>query len=246
MNGMATVEKVVLGGDLAALTPAERLTYYKAVCESLRLNPFTRPFEYLKLSGKLVLYARKDCSEQLRTLHEVSITKLERETGNGIYTVTAYARNKDGREDIDLGVVSIAGLAGEVLSNAILKAVTKAKRRVTLSICGLGMLDETEVDNIPGAQRVDPETGEVLEPPQEARTADREVDARVISEAQLKRFHAIARGAGWSDAAVKGLLQGFGITSSKLIPRDQYEELCAMVKQRQSEEENPSQEEVPF
>ena len=33
-----------------------------------------------------------------------------------------------------------------------MKAETKAKRRVTLSICGLGMLDETEVETIPGAR----------------------------------------------------------------------------------------------
>ena len=30
-----------------------------------------------------------------------------------------------------------------------MKAETKAKRRVTLSICGLGMLDETEVETVP-------------------------------------------------------------------------------------------------
>ena len=34
---------------------------------------------------------------------------------------------------------------GEFAANAIMKAVTKAKRRVTLSISGLGFLDETEV-----------------------------------------------------------------------------------------------------
>jgi hypothetical protein len=34
-------------------------------------------------------------------------------------------------------------------ANTILKAITKAKRRVTLSICGLGWLDETEVEDIP-------------------------------------------------------------------------------------------------
>jgi hypothetical protein len=37
-----------------------------------------------------------------------------------------------------------------------MKAVTKAKRRVTLSICGLGMLDETEVETIPNVQIIDP------------------------------------------------------------------------------------------
>jgi hypothetical protein len=47
-----------------------------------------------------------------------------------------------------------ATLKGEARANAELKAVTKAKRRATLSICGLGWLDETEVDDIPaGAKR---------------------------------------------------------------------------------------------
>jgi len=36
--------------------------------------------------------------------------------------------------------------------NAVMKAVTKAKRRLTLSLCGLGWLDETEVDSIPEAR----------------------------------------------------------------------------------------------
>ena len=48
-----------------------------------------------------------------------------------------------------------------------MKAETKAKRRVTLSICGLGMLDETEVESIPDARpaKIDYDTGEVVEPP---------------------------------------------------------------------------------
>ena len=35
-----------------------------------------------------------------------------------------------------------------------MKAETKSKRRVTLRLCGLGMLDESEVETIPNAQRV--------------------------------------------------------------------------------------------
>jgi hypothetical protein len=42
------------------------------------------------------------------------------------------------------------------LANALMKAETKAKRRATLSICGLGMLDETEVEDIQGAQQTLP------------------------------------------------------------------------------------------
>ena len=42
------------------------------------------------------------------------------------------------------------------MANARMKALTKAKRRLTLSLCGLGMLDETEVVSIPGAQQFPP------------------------------------------------------------------------------------------
>lgn len=67
--------------------------------------------------------------------------------------MTAQATLPQGRCDESIGAVSIAGLQGEALANAVMKAETKSKRRVTLSICGLAFLDETEVDSIPNAQR---------------------------------------------------------------------------------------------
>jgi len=143
------VEKVVVVGDLSKLSPTERLNYYRAVCESLGLNPLTKPFDYITLNGRLTLYARKDATDQLRKLTGVSITKLDRETASGVYVVTAYAQAKDGRTDSSIGAVSIDGLRGDALANAMMKAETKAKRRVTLSIGGLGFLDETEIETIP-------------------------------------------------------------------------------------------------
>ena len=71
----STIEKVLVGGDLSKLTPEERLTYYKRVCESLGLNPLTRPFDYITLGGKLILYARRDAAEQLRDRRRISITR---------------------------------------------------------------------------------------------------------------------------------------------------------------------------
>ena len=162
-DGAAMLERVVVGGDLSKLASGERLLYYRQVCESVGLNPLTRPFLYITLNGKLTLYASRDCTDQLRTLRHVSITKLERELTEGIYVVTAYAQNKDGRTDSSTGAVPIENLRGEARANAMMKAETKAKRRVTLSICGLGMLDETETDSIAGARpvAVDPLTGEL-------------------------------------------------------------------------------------
>jgi hypothetical protein len=148
-NEIQIAEDVLLAGDLSKLDPAAKLNYYRKLCDSLGLNPLTKPFEYIRLNGKEVLYAKKDATDQLRKIHGVSITKLEHVTTNGIHIVTAYAQDKTGRIDVATGAASIEGLKGDNLVNATLKAESKAKRRVTLSLVGLGMLDETELDTIP-------------------------------------------------------------------------------------------------
>lgn len=143
-------EKVIVGGDLSRLTPAERLSYYHKVCESVGLNWATRPFEYLVLNNRMVLYARKDCTDQLRDLHGISIQIVGRELVDGVYVVTARAENMTERKDESIGAVPLPASPTDK-ANAMMKAETKAKRRVTLSICGLGMLDETELDTVPQA-----------------------------------------------------------------------------------------------
>lgn len=160
------LEKVIAEGDLASLTPVQRVEYYKSTCASMGLNPLTRPFEYVRLNGKLTFYARKDCAEQLRSLKKISINKMEQKTSGEICVVTVYGTNSDGREDVSTGAVSIKGLHGDSLANAFMKAETKAKRRLTLSLAGLGMLDETEVASVKDAAvvRVDSVTGEIIEP----------------------------------------------------------------------------------
>ena len=166
------MEQALVTGDLAGLDPDARLTYYIKVCESLGLNPLTRPFDYLMLNGKTILYARKDATDQLRKIHKVSITRLEREQIGDLLVVTASAATPDGRQDSAIGAVNVKGLGGEALANALMKAETKSKRRVTLSLCGLGMTDESEVESIPGAYYP-----EAIDPPSMS-TREREVDDR--------------------------------------------------------------------
>lgn len=163
----AMLERVLMAGDLSKISAADRLLYYRRVCDSLGLNPLTQPFAYITLNSKLILYAKKDATDQLRRLHNISLAITHESAEGDIYSVRVKATDKDGRTDEDMGAVSIANLKGETLVNARLKAVTKAKRRTTLSICGLGWLDESEVDAIPSAvpANVDPETGEVLQRP---------------------------------------------------------------------------------
>ncbi len=148
------IERALIEGDLSTLTTEQRSNYYMRVCEALNLNPFSKPFDYLRLNGRLVLYATRTATDQLRKLHGVSITGLEREQIGELLVVTASARASDGRTDSAIGAVAIGGLKGESLANAMMRAETKSKRRVTLSLCGLGMIDESEVDSIPDAERV--------------------------------------------------------------------------------------------
>jgi hypothetical protein len=160
------IEAVVISGDLSKLNPQERVDYYQAVCRSVGLNPLTRPFDYIVLNGKLTLYARKDATDQIRKNDKISITDLNRSLVDDILEVVARAETPDGRTDIDIGAVNLKGLAGDKRANAIMKAVTKSKRRVTLSISGLGFLDETEIEMNPDAKVVTvTEEGEIVDEP---------------------------------------------------------------------------------
>jgi len=180
-------EKALIDGDLSHLSVEERVEYYRAVCASLGLNHLTQPFAYITLNGKLTLYAKKDATEQLRKIHHVSIDKPDIRFEEEWIIVTVLGRTPDGRTDADLGVVSRTDMRGD-FGNAVMKAVTKAKRRVTLSICGLAMPDETEVDTIPGATVWTDATAQI-----EAATAPQLSDP--ITQAR-KRFFAVARERG--------------------------------------------------
>ena len=165
-DNASILEQVVVGGDLSKLTARQRLDYYSAVCESVGLNPLTRPFSYLTLSGRLVLYAGKEATDALRKKNEISVKIVSREQVEDIWIVTAQGTTPLGRTDESIGAVSIGGLRGEQKAHALMKCETKAKRRVTLSICGLGMLDESEVESIPDARPADvTPDGEVVESP---------------------------------------------------------------------------------
>ena len=163
----ATLESVLIGGDLSKLSPQQRVSYYKSVCQSIGLNPLTRPFDYLNLNGKLTLYAKKDAADQLRNINNVSIDDVDISETADSFVVKVKGHVSNGRSDVEIGVVKKTDMQGNA-GNAQMKAVTKAKRRLTLSLCGLGWLDETEVETIPSAKPVVvADTGEIVdaEPP---------------------------------------------------------------------------------
>lgn len=191
-NELATteqaLEKVILKGDLSSLSPEERVNYYLQVCELAGLDPAAHPFDILQLSGKTVLYANKSASEQLRKRNTVSIDALDGKQVGDVYVVTVKGHDGTGRTDMATGAVTIGNAKGDALANLLMKCETKAKRRFTLSICGLGMLDETEVDTIPGAhtEKVVVPTGNVELDDPAAALAERQKEARnMVDDAQL-------------------------------------------------------------
>lgn len=142
-------ESLALRGDLSGLRPEEKAQYYSALCERLGLDPSTQPFALLKLNGKEIMYATKGCTDQLARIHGVNRTITKEETINDCYIVTVEAALPNGRIEQSKGAVSISGLKADAFCNAIMKAETKSKRRATLSILGLGLLDESELETIP-------------------------------------------------------------------------------------------------
>jgi len=142
-------ESLVLKGDLSGLQPQEKAQYYQSLCERLGLDATTQPFSFLKLNGKEVLYASKGATDQLARVHGVNRTIIEEKEMRGVYVVTVEASLPNGRREQEKGAVTIENLKGDAFCNALMKAITKAKRRATLAILGLGLLDETELETIP-------------------------------------------------------------------------------------------------
>jgi hypothetical protein len=164
------LEKLILTDDLSRLTPQERADYYLAVCERLGLDPLLKPLAFLhrdkvdertrQKSTEVILYALRGATEQLRQQRGITIDIVSRERLDNVYIVVARGTLPDGRRDEAIGASPLVSSEGKELSarsiaNAIMGAETKAKRRVTLSLCGLGMLDESETDTMPEHVRED-------------------------------------------------------------------------------------------
>lgn len=149
------INSLILTGDLSGLKPAQQTQYYIAVCKSIDINPLTQPFAIITYNGKKVLYATKGCTQQLAGSRMINTEVKNRETKDTVYIVSVRATDNKGRFTDEDGVVSIVGLKGIELANAMMKATTKAKRRSVLALCGLGMPDESEIEDIKTEPTVD-------------------------------------------------------------------------------------------
>ena len=148
----SAVMSVVRRGDLSGLTPEEKTRYLIALCESLGLNPMTQPIQFLKFQGREIAYVTRGATDQLAARAGLSRTIVEGPDlrdygGTKLVYCKAEGRLPNGRVDS-----SIATIRGAIDENILMKAESKAKRRVTLSILGLGMLTEDEAEDMDAGQ----------------------------------------------------------------------------------------------
>src|ERR1019366_5598154 len=103
-----TLNKLIIGGDLAALSPAQKIEYYTYRCRQAGLDPACKPFDLLTLSGKQVLYANAACAQQLTAKHGLSVKIVSGTVVNDVYAVSAEV-SSSGRSTANVGCVSIGG-----------------------------------------------------------------------------------------------------------------------------------------
>lgn len=238
MNDLATTpdaklyESLALKGDISALSPQEKTRYYAALCERLGLDPYTQPFTPLRLNGKEVLYASRAATDQLARIHGVTRRVVSRERLEDVYVVTVQASLPNGRTEDAIGAVPLGGLKGEALANALMKAETKAKRRATLAILGLGMLDESELETIPKTAMA-PVPPTAFPPAQDEVEAEGEPVEPPITEPQIKKISVLLREIGATDRTLSrqfcGMLLGRELSSIKDLSKSEASELIELL-----------------
>lgn len=248
-------------GEGAKLDDKGKANVLAQMCHTLGLNPAGVPIQFITLNGKLVPYLTRGATDQIRHNHGISTEIVERATVTGVHVVRVKVTLPDGRVDESTGAVSIEGLKGESLANALMKAETKAKRRATLCAVGLGMMDESElpIDPVPAPARpaqsaraaiaVKPEVSKSVAPALEAPAqvddpfpidaAPVEVPAQVPQEKatkkQLDELVRLVKQLGMNGAA---LIAPYGAKSSKDLTWGQACELLTdlteMAKEREA------------
>ena len=152
----AALESLVLRGDIAGLSPAQKVQHYLGMCRILGLDPATQPLAYLKLSGKEVLYVTRGATDRLAAMHGLNREIIDGPrvmdlAGTKLVYAVCRATLPGGRYETATATVPLTDPV-----NVLMKCETKCKRRATLAILGLGLLDETETDTIQGAVTVEP------------------------------------------------------------------------------------------
>ena len=137
-------------GDLSKLTPEAQNEYVLAICEFLNVPP---ELGLIGLSWmdtgdgarQLTPYVRKGATDIIRDRRGIDVDSLDEANGPGYVGWKVKGHDSTGRHEIAVGAVSIDGLKGRAVADAVKTAQTQACRRMTLQFAGGGFLDESEI-----------------------------------------------------------------------------------------------------
>lgn len=143
--------QAAIAGNLQKLSAEGQVKYYNALCKFTGLNPLGFPFEWITFQGKLKLYPKKECADQLRGIHKITAEIIERTFLDDIYMVRVKSTMPDGRHFESTGAVPyLKGMPALEKCKAIKVAETQAYRRGTFGLVGLGNLPDEDSD-VPAA-----------------------------------------------------------------------------------------------
>lgn len=166
------MQKFILKNDLSCLTMEEKLIFILNRCKDLKLDPRSQPIMIIKSKEKVgnsfvekeTPYISKSGGEQLAKVHQVSVLDTEEKILDDVFIVKAKVSLPNGRISQAIGVTplfteydgKVTKITGAKKCNAMMVADTKARRRAVLSICGTGMIDESEIDTMNVVAKINP------------------------------------------------------------------------------------------
>lgn len=166
-DDLIAIDYAIMRKDYSKLSLDQKHWIVHKRCLALGVNIIHSPFVWGDMKGKVALIPTKNLFEQLRANRGINIEILDSKLvlEKGIYFVKVRATEiSSGRFDEDIGVTGVGILEGEALGNAMMTAITKSKNRVTGSICGVGGVDETEVESVNRLAEVQREQPRVIDP----------------------------------------------------------------------------------
>jgi hypothetical protein len=240
----AVIEQLIRG-DVSNVPREALLRYVFTFCERVGISPLAVPFSLMKTQQGMQLVANRNFYDAVANKYSVSRECVGEGffEGTKLYYTRYRATTPDGRVTEDMALVDTAGLNGKDLANAIMKAHTKGRNRVTRAHLGFPFPDETEAETVPGASVVSIEevpSGSNGEPLQDDALPKPEPPR--ASREQIKRIHALAKRLGMNEEAYRRLLsERFGCQSSKSLTPEQAEELAREMAQLWREREQAQQ-----
>jgi hypothetical protein len=144
----ATLRALTLHKDLSKLTEDQQLQYVMNIYKALDIAPIFNVFSLIKLQGKMVLYADKDCASLLAKKHRITTQLVERDMDKetGLYRVTMRASDAAGRFAIDDGILWVGDAKGQRLADSMMKCMSKARRRSIFSLLGLSAVTDDDIE----------------------------------------------------------------------------------------------------